>query len=81
MCRRHGLTNVGYTGESRLARVAYSGESTIPDVGYTGESRLTGVANTGEFHSWLNNTAKIRQNLNPLRVPLIRPEGDEIINK
>ncbi len=29
----------------------------------TGESRLTGVAYTGEVPSWLNNTAKIGQNL------------------
>jgi hypothetical protein len=69
------LTGVGYTGESRLAGEAYTGESRLPGVGYTGDSRLIGVAYTGEVPLWLNNTEKIRQNLNPHRVPFVRPEG------
>jgi hypothetical protein len=56
----------GYTRESRLTGVAYTGESGLPGVGYTGDSRLIGVAYTGEVPEvplWLNNTAKILQNL------------------
>ncbi len=57
------LAGVAYTGKFRLPDVAYTGKFRLPDVAYTGDSRLIVVAYTGEVSLWLNNTAKIRQNL------------------
>ncbi len=75
------LTSVGHTGESRLAGEAYIGESRLLDVGYTGESRLTGVAYTGEVPLWLNNIAKIRQNLKSSYVEYLLQDQKDMVDE
>ncbi len=71
--RESRLPGVAYTGKFLwenffcgvpcVGHTVLTGESRLPGIGYTEESRLTGVAYTGKFPFWLNNTAKICQNL------------------